>query len=80
MLNQINKLLDYPNYNNIFNMDFVGPCVENAKAARTKLAIGNVTRNVDCSVVKSMELKGGFPSTKDSHKYLIQLGNTRISF
>ena len=42
-------------------MDFVGPCDENAKAARTKLAIGNVTRNVDCSVVKSLELKGGFP-------------------
>ena len=60
MLNQINRLLDYPNCNNIFNMDFVGPW-DNAKAARTKLEIGNVTRNVDCSVVKYLELKGGFP-------------------
>ena len=61
MLNQINRLLNYPNCNNIFNMYFVGPWVDNANDARTKLAIGNVTRNVDCSVVKSMELKGGFP-------------------
>ena len=42
-------------------MDFVGHWVDNAKVARTKLTIENVTRNVDCSVVKSLELKGGFP-------------------
>ena len=28
VLNQINKLLNYPNCNNIFNMDFVGPWVD----------------------------------------------------
>ena len=42
-------------------MDFFGPWVDNDKATRTKSAIGNVTRNVDFSVVKVLELKGGFP-------------------
>ena len=61
MPNQINIILNYPNCNNIFNMDFFGAWVDNDKAARTKLAIGNVTRNVDFSIVKSLEVKGGFP-------------------